>query len=59
MKRIIGILAVALALIVGNLTLTSATASSSSSNDCRTTLHLVAHTVDEADLDFNPPCGSL
>jgi hypothetical protein len=53
MKRIIGILAVALALIVGNLTLTSATASSSHSNDHRTTLHLTSVTVDIADLDFN------
>ncbi len=59
MKRIIGILAVALALIVGNLTLTSATASSSSSNDHRTTLHLVSNTVDEADLDFNEKGPSL
>ena len=59
MKRIIGILAIALALIVGNLTLTSATASSSSSNDHRTTLHLVSNTVDFADLDFNETGPSL
>jgi hypothetical protein len=59
MKRIIGILAVAVALIVGNLTLTSATASSTSSNDHRTTLHLVSITVDGADLDFNKQGPSL
>lgn len=53
MKGLIATLGVALALIAGNLTLTSATASNGSHDDHRKTLHLVSKTVDGADLDFN------
>jgi hypothetical protein len=60
MRRIIGILSIALALVVGNLTLASATASGSSSEDPRTrTLRLVTKLVDEERVDVAPEGDSL
>jgi hypothetical protein len=60
MRRTIGVLAIAMALVLGSLTLASANTSGHRSDDDRVkTLHLLAETVEDVFLDLGEPGDSL
>jgi hypothetical protein len=60
MRRIIGVIALALILVTGNFTAASAATTNGSSDDGRTrTLHILARTIDSTELDLGAPGPSL